>query len=104
MLLGGKFEAYGVKFTSIGEEFIVGARRGVVLSAGTVGTPKLLMLSGIGVARHLESVGIETKIDLPVGNNLHDHVGTGFDLVTINRSLDVDFAKYAWENCSFLRC
>lgn len=94
MLLRSEFEAYGVKFISIGKEFIATARKGVVLSAGTVGTPKILMLSGIGIAGHLKSVGIEPKVNLPVGNNLQDHVGTGFDLVTINRSLDINFAQY----------
>jgi len=46
----------------------------VVLAAGTVGTPQLLMLSGIGPADHLEGLGIEVVANLPgVGANLHDH-------------------------------
>jgi choline dehydrogenase-like flavoprotein len=46
----------------------------VVLAAGTVGTPQLLMLSGIGPADHLADLGIEVVADLPgVGANLHDH-------------------------------
>ena len=46
----------------------------VVLSAGAVGTPQLLMLSGIGPARHLRAVGIDLVTDLPqVGENLQDH-------------------------------
>ena len=47
----------------------------VVVSAGTIESPKLLMLSGIGPAAHLRSVGVQPRVDLPgVGQNLHDHV------------------------------
>jgi choline dehydrogenase len=47
----------------------------VVLSTGTIISPQLLMLSGIGPAAHLESVGIKVVLDLPgVGENLHDHL------------------------------
>lgn len=47
----------------------------IVLSAGAINTPKLLMLSGIGPADHLSALGIRPVLDLPgVGENLHDHV------------------------------
>lgn len=46
----------------------------VVLSAGVVGTPQILMLSGIGPASELGRHGIEVVSDLPVGENLHDHM------------------------------
>jgi choline dehydrogenase-like flavoprotein len=46
----------------------------VVLSAGAIGSPQLLMLSGIGPADHLREVGVDVAVDLPgVGQNLHDH-------------------------------
>lgn len=56
------------------ERFDVGVRREAVLSAGTLESPRILMLSGIGPKAHLSEFDIETQIDLPgVGQNLHDH-------------------------------
>jgi choline dehydrogenase len=50
------------------------AGKEVIVSAGFIGSPQLLMLSGIGHADHLASLGIDTIADLPVGDNLHDHL------------------------------
>jgi choline dehydrogenase len=53
----------------------VQTRREVVLCAGAIDTPKLLMLSGIGPAGHLRDIGIDVLVDNPaVGSNLDDHV------------------------------
>jgi choline dehydrogenase len=46
----------------------------VVLCAGVFGSPQLLMLSGVGPAAHLREHGIDVVADLPVGDNLHDHM------------------------------
>lgn len=53
----------------------VRASREVILAAGAIHTPQLLMLSGIGPSDHLQHHGIETLVDLPgIGNNLQDHM------------------------------
>lgn len=58
-----------------GPETTIRARKGVVLSAGALVTPKLLMLSGIGPGAHLQSLGIDVHVDAPgVGKNLQDHL------------------------------
>ena len=52
----------------------VRAEREVLLAAGAIGSPQLLLLSGIGPAEELAAVGLETRLDLPgVGRNLQDH-------------------------------
>jgi choline dehydrogenase len=50
------------------------AGKEVILSAGFVGSAQILMLSGVGHAQHLRDNGIEVVADLPVGDNLHDHM------------------------------
>lgn len=51
----------------------VTARREVVLAAGAIGSPHLLLLSGIGPAEHLRALGIPVRHALPVGDGLQDH-------------------------------
>jgi choline dehydrogenase len=65
----------GVVINAAGRQFTVRADREVVLSTGTINTPRLLQLSGIGAARDLRPLGIPVVADLPgVGANLHDHL------------------------------
>ncbi|XP_015905954.2 L-sorbose 1-dehydrogenase [Parasteatoda tepidariorum] len=73
-----KKEAYGVLFEKNGQKYEVHATKEVIVSGGTINSPQLLMLSGIGPRDHLEQLGIPVIADLPVGNNLQDHVGTAF--------------------------
>jgi choline dehydrogenase len=68
----------GVEAVSGGRPVRFRAAREVVLSLGAVQTPKVLMQSGIGAARDLESLGIDVLADLPgVGANLDDHLMIG---------------------------
>jgi len=67
--------AVGVDVTDPdGTRRTVRAGREVILSAGFVGSAQLLMLSGVGHAAHLREHGIGVVADLPVGDNLHDHL------------------------------
>lgn len=68
--------------TKSGRKETLRASSGVVVSAGVVGSPQLLMLSGVGPAGHLKEKGIEVKADLPVGQNLHDHLFVPMTFVT----------------------
>src|SRR6478735_7966496 len=68
--------ATGVTVRRGGEVLSLSAKAGVVLSAGALNTPRLLMLSGIGPARHLQEHGVAAVRDLPgVGQNLQEHPG-----------------------------
>lgn len=67
--------ATGVEVTRDGKKTIIGARKEVILSASSINTPKILMLSGIGPAKHLAEHGIEVIADRAgVGKNLQDHL------------------------------
>ncbi|XP_042239057.1 glucose dehydrogenase [FAD, quinone]-like [Homarus americanus] len=68
--------ALGVRFEQRGKVRTALARREVVLSAGAVGSPKLLMLSGVGPSQHLQEHHIPVVADVAgVGENFHDHPG-----------------------------
>ncbi|MBA6391974.1 choline dehydrogenase [Colwellia sp. BRX10-3] len=67
--------ATGVKLQLDGQSIELTACKEVLLSAGAINSPQVLMLSGIGPKEHLAKNGIETKADLPgVGQNLQDHL------------------------------
>ncbi|XP_032522067.2 glucose dehydrogenase [FAD, quinone]-like [Danaus plexippus] len=74
ILIDDKNRAYGVDYIQNGKKYTVYAKREVIVSGGSINTPKLMMLSGIGPKEHLQDLGIPVKKDLPVGRNLHDHV------------------------------
>ena len=67
--------ATGLRVRQDGGEKALTATREIVLSAGAINSPKLLLASGIGPAAELRQIGIEPVLDLPgVGKNLRDHV------------------------------
>ncbi|KAK9730768.1 GMC oxidoreductase [Popillia japonica] len=71
-------QAYGVEFIKHGIRKTVYNKREVILSAGSIQSPQLLMLSGVGPKNHLETVKIKVIADSPgVGQNLQDHVAMG---------------------------
>ncbi|KNC26974.1 hypothetical protein FF38_09255 [Lucilia cuprina] len=79
--------AYGVIFESQGRSYQVLARKEVIVSAGAINTPQLLMLSGIGPAKHLREMGIKPLQDLAVGYNLQDHFAPFVTFLTNTTSL-----------------
>ncbi|KAK7504982.1 hypothetical protein BaRGS_00004010 [Batillaria attramentaria] len=72
--------AVGVNFVRNGRKEFVQARREVILSAGAIGSPHILLLSGVGPKSHLEKMKIPVVTDLPVGENLHDHPYYDFEV------------------------
>lgn len=74
----GNVVASGVTFQSGSgsTSYSVQANKEVILAGGTVGSPQILQLSGVGPATRLTNLGINSVIDLPVGYNLQDHVST----------------------------
>lgn len=76
-VLFSDYKAIGVSYTSqSGNHSMKSYANGdIIICAGSINTPKLLMLSGIGDEKHLREVGIEPKVHLPgVGQNLQDHI------------------------------
>jgi choline dehydrogenase len=92
VLLEGN-RAVGVQTQRKGEQQLTDYRGGtVILSGGTINSPQLLLLSGIGPAEHLQRVGVEVRHNLPgVGRNLQDHPTSAIlakvNLPTLNYNL-----------------
>ncbi|HVH74538.1 MAG TPA: choline dehydrogenase [Stellaceae bacterium] len=91
--------AVGIAFRHAGESAVARARREVILSAGAIGSPQILMLSGIGPQAHLQSLGIEAVHALPgVGQSLQDHYSAPIKLkcrerITVNDVMQSNLKK-----------
>ncbi|XP_062560649.1 glucose dehydrogenase [FAD, quinone]-like [Armigeres subalbatus] len=66
--------AYGVQFVQDKKRYTILAKKEVILSAGALQSPQLLMLSGVGPKEHLQNVGVPVIENLPVGKILYDHI------------------------------
>lgn len=83
ILLNAANRAYGVEVEREGRKLTFLAKKEVIISAGTINTPQLLMLSGIGPREHLNSKNITVKVESPmVGQNLQDHATVGVTFYT----------------------
>jgi choline dehydrogenase len=77
--------ATGIEFSSNGRTYSVRANREIIVSGGTINSPQLLELSGIGSPAVLQKAGVDVVVDNPsVGENLNDHSVTGVCLVSDN--------------------
>lgn len=74
ILIDGNKKAYGVEYTRRGKTYKARATKEVIVSAGSINTPKLLMLSGIGLKDELHQFGIPPIQNLSVGRNYHEHI------------------------------
>lgn len=81
--------AIGVEFVTKLVKYRVFTRKEIIVSAGAINTPQLLMLSGIGPKEHLKDKQIPLIKDLPVGENLMDHVALGSLTVLINETISL---------------
>jgi len=85
----------GIEYKRKGKSFIATAEKEVILSAGSIGSPHLLQLSGIGPRKVLEDAGVRVLHELPgVGENLQDHLEFYFQFkckqpITLNGKLDL---------------
>ena len=74
---GAEWIASGVRFRHGDDEYAVTATREVVICAGSIQSPQILELSGIGASEVLTKAGIDVKVHSPnVGENLQDHIST----------------------------
>ena len=88
----------GVEFTQSKREQFAAARRDTILAAGAIGSPQILQLSGIGPGALLQQHGIPVIHELPVGENLQDHLQLRMafriqNALTLNTLLDSWWAK-----------
>ncbi|XP_026747623.1 glucose dehydrogenase [FAD, quinone]-like [Trichoplusia ni] len=87
ILFDGDNNVVGVTYLKDGQDVTVFANNEVIVTAGSIKSAQLLMLSGIGPKKHLKNMDITVISDLPVGQNLHNAVGAALVFKT-NRKAD----------------
>jgi choline dehydrogenase-like flavoprotein len=91
-------KATGVEIIEGGTKTVLTASSEVILTAGAIGSPRLMMLSGIGPSGHLRDVGISVQHDLKgVGQNLHDHFSTDLTWVLNGPHSYDKYKKLHWK-------
>lgn len=86
--------ATGVRYVKNGRATEVRARKEVIVSAGALNSPQLLMLSGVGPADHLNEVGIPVISNVKVGHNLQDHVSMAGLVFLVNQSVTIIESRF----------
>ena len=95
-------KATGVYVIRNGRKVLIKARKEIILSAGALNTPQILMLSGVGPKDHLNEHGIKVVADLPVGQNLQDHVMTWmFSRINVSYSLTPGLVENMWTKLTY---
>jgi len=92
----------GLEFIKNGLKKSITARFGVVLTAGAINTPQLLMLSGIGPSKHLIDKGIKPIVNIKdIGQNLQDHLGVDYLFEANAKSLNRTLGSWSGRLLSF---
>ncbi|WAR10898.1 DHGL-like protein, partial [Mya arenaria] len=94
--------AVGVYFVKNSRKHYISTRKEIILSAGTINSPQLLILSGIGPKTHLQELDIPVVADLPVGENLQDHMGLLMHSKTDKvETLNADLMQSVWAKIKY---
>ncbi|KAJ8302769.1 hypothetical protein KUTeg_019165 [Tegillarca granosa] len=95
-------KATGIELIKNTRKVTVKANKEVILSGGAINSPQLLMLSGVGPAAHLKELGIPVHADLPVGDNLQDHLMlVNEHSINVSYSVTPEKIKSFWTNFQF---
>ncbi|XP_049877392.1 glucose dehydrogenase [FAD, quinone]-like [Pectinophora gossypiella] len=86
---GKDTRAVGVDYIKNGTMYRAYANKEVIISAGAINSPKLLMQSGIGPKDYLEYLDVKVTYDLPVGGNFHDHVSVCLPVIRLTKTATI---------------
>lgn len=95
-------KAIGLEFIHKGLKKQVFVKKEIVLSGGAIGSPQILLLSGVGPKKHLKELNIPVIADLPVGENLQDHLMFPFAIESnVTWSITPDQITSFWSNLQY---